>query len=363
MERTNISAEQFFILLFVSRISAAISLNAQYTGGEDLLDSAASCLLAMLAAGALSLPVWLALRLGGGKSLPELAVEGGWLGRLVPLYYLVFLVLAGGSALGLFQVFLSDAMDPDFSTGWVAAALLGVALYGAFRGLETIGRCGVCVFAALVLGGALVFGMAAGRFDPDNLEPLFYHGLGQTGRGFPLFLARTSIFAELGILLPQVKGRRALGFGGWLAGTGAFLAGLVLLTAGCLGRYASTQNFPVYVLASLSQVRSLRRLDAVFTGLWMMGMILQLASGLYACRVCLSALGAKKKGPDWTLWLAAGAMLALALFTAGSGGFQRLMLNPGPLAWWAAGAAALVPLIALAVGSRRGRAAGKKEKR
>ena len=34
MERTNISTGQFFTALFVSRISAAISLNAQYAGGD-----------------------------------------------------------------------------------------------------------------------------------------------------------------------------------------------------------------------------------------------------------------------------------------------------------------------------------------
>ncbi|MCI9257880.1 GerAB/ArcD/ProY family transporter [Acutalibacter sp.] len=364
MERTNISTGQFFTALFVSRISAAISLNAQYAGGGDLLDSAASCLLALAASGLMALPLWLALRLGGGKSLPQLAVEGGWLGRLVPAYYLFFLVFSGGSALGMFQVFLGDTMDPDFSSGLVSAALLGVALYGALRGLETVGRCGACVFAALVLGGGLVFGMAAVRFDPDNLEPLFYHGLGQTARSFPLFLARTSIFAEMAVLLPQVKGRRALGFGGWLVGTGLFLSGLLVLVVGCLGRYASTQNFPVYVLASLSQVRSLRRLDALFTGLWMMGLIIQLAMGLYACRVCFRTLGLGKKEPRWSLWLAAGAMLGLGLLTAGSTGLQGLTLNPNSLAWWAAGAGTLAPLLALVLGLRgKGKKPPQKEKR
>lgn len=358
MERTNISAGQFFIAMFVSRAVVTLNLGAQYTGGKNLLDNIVSYLLSMLLAGVLALPLWLALRKGGGKSVPELAAEGGWLGKLVPVCYGLYFVLMGGTSLGMFQVFLSDTVNPGFSAGLVTAALLAVALYGAMRGLETVGRCAVCVFAALIIGSVLVFGMVAGRFDPDNLEPLFYNGFSQTSRGVLLFLARTSIFADMAVLLPQVQGRKLLGFGGWMAGTAAFVSGIILLIVGCLGRYAYTQNFPVYVLASLTQVTSLQRLDAVFTGIWMMGLIIQLACSLYACRVCVKALGAKRKEPKWALWLVAAAMLGLALLTAGTSPLGGTLQSTELLFWCTVGGGVLLPLAALvfgAVGKKKGR--------
>ena len=146
------------------------------------------------------------------------------------------------------------------------------------------------MFVVMLLGCGLVFGIVAVRFDAKNLEPLFQHGLAQTGQGMALFLARTSLFADMAVLLPQVNGRKGRGFTGWLIGVGAFVSLTILLIAGCLGRYAYTQNFPVYVLASLTEVRSLQRLDAVFTGVWMMGLIIKLAIDLYACRVCFYSI-------------------------------------------------------------------------
>lgn len=358
MERTKISAGQFFIAMFVSRVVVTLNLSAQYAGGENLLDNIASYLLAMLLAAVLALPLWLALRRGGGKSVPELAAEGSWPGKLVPVFYGLYFVLMGGTSLGMFQVFLADTVNPDFSAGLVTAALLAVALYGALRGLETVGRCAVCVFAALILGCVLIFGMVAGRFDTNNLEPLFYNGFSQISRGILLFLARTSIFADMAVLLPQVQGRKLLGFGGWMAGTAVFVSGAILLIVGCLGRYAYTQNFPVYVLSSLTQVTSLQRLDAVFTGIWMMSLIIQLAFDLYACRVCVKSLGAKGKEPKWALWVLAAAMLGLAWLSAGENGLQGALQNTTLLFWCTVGTAVLLPLAALVFGTL-----GKKNRR
>lgn len=351
MERTNISASQFFIAMFVSRVVVTIALNAQYTGGENMLDNIFSYLLAMLLGLLIALPVWLALRRGGG-SVPEQAVARmGPVGGVVPLAYGLYFVLAGGTSLALFQIFLMDTVNPGFSAGLVVAALVAVALYGAARGIETAARCAVCVFAVLVLGCGLVFCIVAGRFRTENLEPLFYNGLSQTGQGVLLFLARTSLFADMAVLLPQVKGRRKLGLVGWMLGTAAFITVMILLITGCLGRYAYTQNFPVYVLASLTEVRSLQRLDAVFTGVWMMGLIVKLSFDLYACRVCFFSM-AKKKEPKWALWLTALAVLALALCTARSARLRGLLLDTGFLFWCTVGTGAGLPLLVLLAGKK-----------
>ena len=345
MAHTKISSAQFFLAMFVSRTVVTIALNAQYTGGESLLDSIFSYLLAMGAGVLISLPLWLAMGREQGQSVPRLAMDTlGRAGGLVPLGYALYFVLVGGTSLGMFQIFLMDTVNPGFSAGLVVAALGAVALYGALKGLETVARCATCVFAVLVLGCGLVFAMAAGRFDTENLEPLFYQGLGQTRQGVMLFLARTSVFADMAVLLPQVKGRKKLGFAGWMAGTTLFVGSVILLIAGCLGRYAYTQNFPVYVLASLSEIRSLQRLDAVFTGIWMMGLIIKLSCDLYACRVCFAALAGEKE-PKPALWAAAALTLLLAWATAGSRETQDLLLNTEFLFWCTVVSGAGLPLL------------------
>ncbi len=327
--RYQITSAQFFVMTFVSRIVVTIGLNVNFLGGENMLEAIVSYVLAMALGVLLALPVW-ALH----KRWPELSVGDaaqatfGKAGKAAAALYLFYFVGINGSALGLFQIFLADTVNPGFPAGLAIAGITAVAAYGALRGLETVARCAVCVFAFLLCGSALVFGIVAFRFNPENLSPLFTNGMTQTFQGTAVFLARTSVFAEMAVLLPLVKGRKKAGFLGWTLGAAAFIGILLLLMAGCLGPYAATQDFPVFSLSSLTEVRSLQRLDAIFVGVWMMGLVIKLASGLYACRVCAASLCEKKVSK--TAVLSAGAaMLLLAYGIAEFLAVQRSLLNTG----------------------------------
>ena len=195
---------------------------------------------------------------------------------------ILYFVAANALSLGAFLELLEERLHPEFPLVLILAVVVAVAAYGAWRGLETIARAGACLCVLVLAGTALLFGTAAGRFQWENLQPL---GDAPALRGAAVFLSRTSLFAEMAVLLPYVRGRRGLGFALWSLGTTVFVAALTLLLAGCLGPYAATQDFPVYTLASLSEVASLQRLEPVFAVLWMAGLLPQVAMGLYACRV------------------------------------------------------------------------------
>lgn len=354
MAKRKISAGQFFISMFVSRVVVTIALNGPYTGGENMLESIVSYVLAMGLGFVIALPIWGLHKRRPQWDIGRAAVEDmGPIGRLVPLLYFAYFVLTNGTSLALFQLFLMDTVNPAFPAALVAAVLAAAALYGALRGIETIARCATCVFVLLLLGCGLVFGIVAWRFEPANLEPLFYNGFAQTYEGVLLFIARTSIFADMAMLLPMVKGRKGRGFALWAGGTAVFVGILLLLVVGCLGRYAYTQNFPVYVLASITQVRSMQRLDAVFTGVWMMGLVIKLAFDIYCCRVCVSAM---KKAPEESrggAWAAALLMLATALFTAAAPWAQGVLLDTRLLFLCTAGMGFAIPLLVLAAGLLR----------
>ena len=164
-----------------------------------------------------------------------------------------------------------------------------------------------------------------GEFTEKALR--FYMGYLAT-EDTSVFLSRTSLFAEMAVLLPYVRGRRGLGFALWSLGTTVFVAALTLLLAGCLGPYAATQDFPVYTLASLSEVASLQRLEPVFAVLWMAGLLPQVAMGLYACRVCAASLGGNR--PPWVIVPAALGMAALGLWAVSSKGVQSAFQDSSP---------------------------------
>ncbi len=354
-----ISTAQFFIMMFVSRVVTTIALNTRYLGGENMLEAIVSCILAMALGLALSLPVW---RLH--SRYPELSVGGaaqavlGRAGKAVVLIYILYFVFIDGAALGIFQIFLTDTVNPEFSAALTMAAVLAVALYGAFRGIEAVARSAVCVFAVLLVGVGLVFSIVAFRFEPENLEPLFVHGWAQARKGTVLFEAGNSIFANMAVLLPMVKGRKKAGFLGWTGGVTLFLSLLLLLLAGCLGPYAATQNFPVYSLSSITEVQSMQRLDAIFVGVWMTGLIIKLACDSYACRVCFASL-CGKRAPKTFLVAAGGAMLLLALAAVWLRPVRTMLLDTRLLFAGTVLTGTVLPLLVLAADRLRG---GEKQK-
>ncbi len=359
MEKTEykISASQFFLMMFVSRIVVTIGLNGKFLGGENMLEAIVSCLLAGVLGLLLAAPIWGISSRFPGQDINRAAQDAlGKAGKVVPALYLLYFVFTGGAALGLFHIFLLDTINPEFSAALAIAAVLAVALYGALRGIETVARCAVCVFAVLLCGCALVFGIVAFRFDPENLEPLFTQGPAQTVQGAALFLGRTSVFADMAVLLPMVTGRKKAGFFAWAGGTAAFLSVLLLLLAGCLGPYAATQNFPVFSLSTLTEIRSMQRLDAVFVGVWMMGLVIRLACDIFACRVCVASLCGKRL-PKTSVFITGGAILLLALAMAASRQVQRTLLNPWLTLLCTTAAAAVIPLAVL--GARAVRRMGK----
>ena len=348
-----ISSSQFFIMMFVSRVVVTIALNARYLGGENMLEAIVSCGLAMVLGIVIALPIWGLHRAYPTQSVGDAAqLALGKAGKIVPLCTILYFILINGSALGLFHIFLLDTVNPEFSSLLTIAAVLAVAVYGAYRGIETVARCAVCVFAVLLVSTGLTFFLVARRFNAENLEPLFLGGWNQTIEGTALFLSRTSAFADMAVLLPMVNGRKKTGFFCWAGGTFLFIGGLLLLLAGCLGPYAATQNFPVFVLSSLTDIRSMQRMDAVFVGVWMTGMIIKLACDLYACRVCFASLTGKRR-PKTALILAGGAIFALALWASASAEAQKNLLDTGLLFSATVVIGGIFPLVLWVVGMLR----------
>ena len=309
-----ITPAQFFIILFLSRAALLIFVSTRELGGECFVEGIFSCALGLAAGFLLTVPIWLPQK--GERPLS----------RPAALVYLVYLIITNGAFLGLFQIFLQDTVNPEFSASLTMVLLLGTAVYGAWRGIECVARCGVCVFAFFVLGAALVYFIVLFRFDSANLRPLFYDGPKQTFKGAYNFLAHTTVFADMAILWPQVKGRKTGGFFSWAAGLLLFTGATLLLIAGCLGPYAGIQNFPLYALSSLTEVRSMQRVDAVFIGVWMMALVIRLSAALYAARVCIDAMGGRKAG--LAAVLAGTGMLLFAFLTAELRQVREILLDP-----------------------------------
>lgn len=319
--RGKITSPQLYVMLFVCRAVAVMGISAEVTGSENFLEAAVSYLLAAGVGLLLAEP---ALRLHRAQREDESAAPP--LGKMGAVLYLLYFVCINAASLALFCLFLQTTSQ-ELSALLAMAAVLAAAVFGAWRGLETVARTAACVAAILIFGCCVIFALVLPRFSLENLQPIFTQGAGGLFRGVVLFTARTSVFADLAVLLPFVKGNTRRGLYCWAAGTAVFVCVLLTLVQGCLGAYAAAQEFPVYVLSSVTEVRSLQRLDIALFGIWLMSLVIRAACDLCACRVCLRALSGNDK--PWQVLLPAVAMLFLAMYlTSGAEGRARLQNTP-----------------------------------
>lgn len=311
---TKISALQFYLMLFLSRIVISITINAQTVGSQNFLDNILSSLLLFAVLFLLSWPLLALNKKHPDASLSAIAEQHlGGIGCGISIVYALYFLLMNTFSLSLFLSLVLNTLDPAASKWSIAIVIAGIALYGAIKGIETISRASICIFALFVLGMAAVFIALSPNVHTTYLKPLLYDGWDQTLQGLLVFSARCTSLAEFAILMPFVQGRKKLGFSIWNSGVTFFLAIMLFFLVSCLGEYAYLQIFPVYTLASIAEIAGIQRLDALFIGLCMMTLVIRLACGLFAVSECISRI-VKPRVRIWILTAVSIICVAVSLW-------------------------------------------------
>lgn len=238
--------------------------------------------------------------------------------------YALYFIVMNIFNLSLFLTLLVNTTDPVASRFSIVLVVLGIALYGAIRGIETISRASVCIFTLFMLGMGMIFLAVSPNVTPHYLMPLFYDGIDQTVQGFLVFTARCSSLAEFAVLMPFLtntdtkngKSHRVLGFVVWNGGITVFLGVLLFFIVSCLGEYAALQVFPAYTLASIAEIAGIQRLDALFIGISMMALIVRIACGLFCIAVCMTPIPTRPRA--WLTALIAALTAVLSLWLTDS---------------------------------------------
>lgn len=286
---TKISALQFYLMLFLSRIVVSITINSQTVGDKNFLDNILSSLLLFAALFLFVLPMLSLNKKYPDASLPSIAEQRmGGFGFGVSAVYGLYFVLMNTFSLSMFLALVLNTLDPMASKWSIAVVIAAIALYGAVKGIETISRASICIFVLFALGMTAIFVALSPNVQLRYTEPLLYDGMEQTLRGFFVFAARCTSLAEFAVLMPFVQGRKKLGFAVWNSGVTAFLTILLFFMVSCLGEYAYLQIFPAYTLSAIAEIAGIQRLDALFIGLCMMTLIIRIACGLFAVSECIS---------------------------------------------------------------------------
>ncbi len=292
-----ISAGQLFMLTFMTRLIIMLTVNARLTGGKNLLDLSISAVAYMALNLLLIIPAWILRRRYPNMDVLDAAEYGlGKWGKGIAALYALYFLFMNGYFLSFFQLFMESEINPEVPVWLISAAVLTAACYGAFLGLETIARAGGFIFILICAAMAFLLITLNQELRAENFTPLLYDGPGQAIQGFLLFFSRSTQYSVIPVLLPRTSGKLKLRYVLWNVSIGLFFIIMIVTVCGTLGPLAGMETFPVYTMTSLAQSGPFQRLDAVYTGVWLLGLFLTVALNLYLVCVCLTRIAGKTAG-------------------------------------------------------------------
>lgn len=180
---------------------------------------------------------------------------GNFLGRLLGIIFFIFFLGAFGSVMTTFVYHLKDYFLPDAPTWIFILVAIIVGSYAIYFGIEVVARMALIgVFSILLLNILLLIG-SVGRFDIDELLPIFQSGFWSVVLSSRHHLADWSmVIVMAGIILPIVKQKDEWGRSS-LAGIGfgtIFIIMWPILETGVLSAEVTGQ----YIISCMQMARS-----------------------------------------------------------------------------------------------------------
>ena len=317
-QESYISSRQFFAMLIVFRMVIMMTADTILLGGENLADNILSCGIGFALNFVLILPLYFLNRREPGTNLLEKSYDlFGSLGTAVALFYVIYFIFVDCYYLSFFHIFTVNVLDPKIPSWLIAVSVVAVATYAALQRLEAIARTAVLVLVIILVSLIFMFATVTPRIDLNNFQPFLYRGTGQMWTGVLQFFGRSTEFAIIAMILPQVSGNRKKGFFWWNLVIYGFMSLALFILATALGDYSNTQLFPFYTIASVAGVGPFQRMDVIFIGVWISGLFLKIAMDLYLIFRCFTQIFNQKAGKISMVCsaavISAGAMLVVSI--------------------------------------------------
>lgn len=206
---------------------------------------------------------------------------GRLLGDAIALAGLAILIAATGWTARLFAGGAVVGILPEFPIEAVIWTSLIAGLYGAWLGIEAVGRAAGFFFWPTVVSFAGVIASMWGEFEPQYLTPIWGLGVGNTILQGVLSAGTFGGIVAVGVMKPYVRDHRELGSRsafGLLIAAAVLVIGL-LFVAGVFPYPMSTDKAdPLGAMARAVYLgRFIQRIEALFIFVWLFSTSVQLS--------------------------------------------------------------------------------------
>ena len=266
-----ISGFQFFTMLFLTRTLTTVTYLSSYTENIRLSDMLIQPIFRIAIGTAIMLPLYFLYKKNMDKNLLDmLSSKSKAFARVVAILYVAFFFYFTVVTIARLDIFAGTVVFPETDLTYILIFAIVLCCYGAFLGLEALGRSSVISIAFVVPALMFIMVTLIKKVDLLNLTPLFYNGVTPVVKVAMDSVGQTVEYAIIATALPRVKGNVKKGFFIWLISQTFLMAVMFFFACAVMGNFASTQLFPFHTLASLAEFSMFSRLDAVFTSVWIM---------------------------------------------------------------------------------------------
>ena len=266
-----ISVFQFFIMLFLSRTLTTVTYLSSYTENIRLSDMLVQPIFRITIGILIMLPLYFLYRRQKDKNLLEIINDKSEiLAKIVSVVFVLYFFYFTVVTIARLDLFAGTVVFPETDVEYMLVFAIILCCYGAYLGLEALGRSSV--ISAVLVVPALIFIMLAlvKKVDLLNLTPVFYNGVMPVVKVSIDSVGQTVEYGIIALMAPRVTGKYRKGYYIFLFSQVALMAVMFFFACTVMGNFASTQLFPFHTMASLAEFSMFSRLDAIFTGVWIM---------------------------------------------------------------------------------------------
>lgn len=304
MERKNIiTAPQLFSLLFLCSVIIGITYNLPMAKSSNMWEHIISAVAAFLINFILIFPTYKIYKQNPTMNIADnCAVNLKKFGIFFLIIYALYYLFVCCYTLSLFNIFVRDVVNPDISLFMLSLCVILAASYAACKGIEGIARaCTIILFIVCVAISFIVFTLLP-QIDVMNYSPLFLYGFDDALNG-TFYLVSLSFYVPLAaIIMPFAKGnlKKTL----VIANALIYLLFIfvVIIVTGALGDYIKTQSFPIYTATSVAEISVFKRLDAIYLGIFTLGLFITVSIFLLAFFLVMKRLFGEKKSKTIIFW-------------------------------------------------------------
>ena len=287
-KRGQIPPYNLFFLLYISRVIVTLTYVQSISVGIMASDLLISVAIAFVLTVVLSFPICFCIK----KGISPISVK--WIGWL----YICFFVYKTAVNVARFSGFATGRLNPDATTYFFSIMIICAVAYGAYLGIEGLGRFSLFVGVSILGVIVLIIGLNADNFELINLFPIVQNSTSDIAYNSAIFTSNAVEPAVLLVLSGRVnsdynKIKKAY-FGSVVS---AYLTIFVLIffSLAVMGANSTLSSYPIFTLFQMATGESMARLDIIHTAFWILSAFLKCSLLIYCATVCIKQFSHKNK--------------------------------------------------------------------